>query len=153
MEQVLEKNVAVEEQVVEQAVVEAKAEETVETKERKLVLKADESKELLETGSIYITRDLRVTILVELHDKDGEAISTMIEEYDRVIVKRPEPKKVLKGVTELQEGDLVAIGDGKIYKVQANEADKLTAKAPGAKTAIEIAHSQVIQFIQVSPRA
>ena len=84
-----------------------------------------------------------------LIEKTGGYDVTHVNEYDKVVVKQP-PKKVLKGVAELQEGDLVAIGNGKIYKVQA---DKLKAKAPGAKTAIEIDHSQVIQFIQVSPRA
>ena len=140
------------EQAVEQeAVVEQKVETVVEAVERKLVLNKVESEDLLANGSTYITRETKVTMLIE--KTDGGYDVTHVNEYDKVVVKQPAPKKVLKGVAELQEGDLVAIGDGKIYKVQANEADKLTAKAPGAKTAIEIDHSQVIQFIQVSPRA
>ena len=135
-------------EVEEQAV----AVEEVVAVERKLVLNKVESEDLLANGSTYITRETKVTMLIE-KNADGGYDVTHVNEYDKVVVKQPAPKKVLKGVTELQEGDLVAIGDGKIYKVQANEADKLTAKAPGAKTAIEIDHSQVIQFIQVSPRA
>lgn len=152
MEQKVEKNVALETAVEEQAVALTAPEVVaVEKQERKLVLNKVESEDLLANGSTYITRETKVTMLIE--KTDGGYDVTHVNEYDKVVVKQPAPKKVLKGVAELQEGDLVAIGNGKIYKVQANEADKLTAKAPGAKTAIEIDHSQVIQFIQVSPRA